>query len=137
MMTPKPTILVCDDEDSIRAAIRLVLERDYALAFASDGEEALETFRSRPVDLVLLDIKMPKKDGLEVLRALMAAPSPPRVLMLTAYQSVELAQRATDAGAIDYVTKPFDRAALLKAVDRALNLTSWPPHRPLGNQSSQ
>jgi len=132
-MTPKPTILVCDDEDSIRAAIRLVLERDYALLFASDGEEALEAFRSRPVDLVLLDIKMPKKDGLEVLRALMAAPSPPRVLMLTAYQSVELAQRATDAGATDYVTKPFDRASLLKAVARALSLPPRQPPRPPGD----
>jgi len=121
----KPTILVCDDEPSIRAAIRLVLERDYALVFAGDGEEALELLNNHHADLILLDIKLPKKDGLEVLRELTMRQPVPRVLMLTAYQSMELAQRATQAGALDYVTKPFERAILLKAVQRALTLPSW------------
>jgi len=121
----KPTILVCDDEPGIRAAIRLVLERDYELVFAGDGEEALELLNKRQADLILLDIKLPKKDGLEVLRELTARQPVPRVLMLTAYQSMELAQRATQAGALDYVTKPFERQALLNAVERALDLRDW------------
>jgi len=121
----KPTILVCDDEPGIRAAIRLVLERDYELVFAADGEEALELLNNHHADLILLDIKLPKKDGLEVLRELTMRQPVPRVLMLTAYQSMELAQRATQAGALDYVTKPFERAILLKAVQRALTLPSW------------
>lgn len=124
-MGQKPSILICDDEPSVQAALRLVLERDYALTFASDGEEALIQFQVQPVDLVLLDIKLPKRDGLEVLRTLMAHQLPPRVLMLTAYHSVELAQRATQAGAIDYVTKPFERDVLLRAIRRALTLPSW------------
>ncbi len=124
-MPMKPTILICDDELSVQAAIRLVLERDYDLSFASDGEEALRQLRSHPVDLVLLDIKLPKMDGLEVLNALATQQPMPRVLMLTAYQSVELAQRATQSGTLDYVTKPFERDTLLKAVTRALNLPSW------------
>jgi len=121
----KPTILVCDDEESVRASVQLVLERDYQLVFASDGEEALKQFAAQPVDLVLLDIKMPKLGGLDVLKTLMSRQPVPRVLMLTAYHSVELAQRATQAGAIDYVSKPFERQDLLAAVERALSLRDW------------
>ena len=80
MSAQKPTVLVCDDEESVQAAIRLVLEQDYELAFASDGEEALRQFRAHPADLVLLDLKMPKLDGREVLQSLMATEPPPRVL---------------------------------------------------------
>ncbi len=105
--------------------MRLILERDYELVSAADGEEALQHFKAKPFDLVLLDIKMPGKNGLEVLQELMTTQPPPRVLMLTAYQSVELAQRATQSGALDYVTKPFARHTLAKAVDRALNLREW------------
>ena len=117
---PKPAVLVCDDEESLRAAIRLVLERDYALHFAPDGATALQQLDQQPIDLVLLDIKLPQTDGLEILKTIMARPRPPRVVMLTAYQSVELAQRATDAGAADYVTKPFERTTLLSTVQRVL-----------------
>lgn len=135
---PKPSILVCDDEASLRAAVRLILERDYEVRFAVDGDDALKQFERQPADLVLLDIKMPKRDGLDVLKILMTTQPPPRVLMLTAYQSLELAQRATQSGAIDYVTKPFSRATLLKAVERALSRPSGPfptpsssePHSP-------
>ncbi len=122
---PKPTILVCDDEESVRASVQLVLERDYQLVFARDGEEALKQFEAQLVDLVLLDIKMPKLGGLDVLNTLMSRQPPPRVLMLTAYHSVELAQRATQAGAIDYVSKPFERQDLLAAVERALSMRDW------------
>lgn len=122
MSDRKPTILVCDDEASVRAAIRLVLEQDYELVFAENGEEALA---NGPVDLVLLDLKIPRQDGLEVLKELMGRTPPPRVLVLTAYHSVELAQRATRLGALDYVTKPFEREALLQAVQRAMKLPPW------------
>lgn len=77
------------------------------------------------MDLVLLDIKMPKRDGLEVLKEIMGHTPPPRVLMLTAYHSVELAQRATQYGALDYVPKPFTRDQLRQAVERALQLPAW------------
>ena len=74
---------------------------------------------------------MPKKDGMEVLQELMGRQPPPRVLVLTAYQSVELAQRATKYGALDYVPKPFTRDQLRQAVDRALRLPEW--QRPTSN----
>ncbi|MDP3723018.1 MAG: response regulator [Candidatus Omnitrophota bacterium] len=127
---PQPTILVCDDEESVRSAVGLVLEQHYQLVFAKDGEEALKQFEAQPVDLVLLDIKMPKLGGLEVLSTLMSRQPSPRVLMLTAYHSVELAQRATQLGAIDYVSKPFERQDLLAAVERALSLRDWSRPNP-------
>jgi len=131
MSDRRPTILVCDDEASVRASIRLVLEQDYELVFAEDGEEALAKGRNGAVDLVLLDLKIPRRDGMEVLKELMARTPPPRVLVLTAYHSVELAQRATKLGALDYVTKPFERQELLETVSRALSLRDWHlPHPP-------
>ena len=105
----KPLILVCEDELNLQKGIRLMLESDYDVVTANDGEEALVLFRQRPPDLVLLDIKLPKINGIDVLKALMSDTHPPRVVMLTAYQSVELAQQATQAGALDYVTKPFSQ----------------------------
>jgi CheY-like chemotaxis protein len=131
---PKSTIIVCDDEQNIRAAIRLILERDYALRFAADGLEVVTQLDQQPANLVLLDIKLPGIDGLEVLNTIMARPHPPKVVMLTAYQSVELAQRAIHGGAVDYVTKPFERAALLSAVQRALGASV--PRQPKGTDAS-
>ncbi len=121
----KHTILVCDDEEIVRESVRIVLEGTYQLVFACDGEDALKQFNAQPVDLVLLDLRMPKMGGLDVLKELMTRRPPPRVLMLTAYHSVEVAQRAMQFGAIDYVTKPFERQGLLDAVDRALSLREW------------
>jgi DNA-binding NtrC family response regulator len=122
---PKPTVLVCDDEENIRKGVKLILERDCELVFAADGEECLKQLNSRAFDLVILDIKLPNVSGLDILHRLMARPTHPPVIMLTAYQSVDIAKRATYAGAVDYVTKPFEREALLNAVDRALNLKPW------------
>ncbi len=121
----KHTILVCDDEEIVRSSIKLVLEKHYQLLFAGDGEEGLKQFAAQSVDLVLLDLKMPRMDGLAMLKELMTRTPVPRVVMLTAYHSVEVAQRATQLGAIDYITKPFERQALLDAVDRALSLRQW------------
>lgn len=123
----KPLILVCEDEAGLRSAMGLALEGDYALCFAADGEEALAAYDRQPADLVLLDIKMPKKDGLEVLQKLMTRTPAPRVVILTAYQSAELAQWATQSGALDYVTKPFQRDTLVHAVERALRRAPPPP----------
>lgn len=121
----KPTVLVCDDEENIRKGVKLILEREYDLVFAVDGEECLKQLNSRAFDLVILDIKLPKVNGLDILNQLTARPAHPPVIMLTAYHSMPVAQRASESGAVDYVTKPFQRKALLKAVDRALQMKPW------------
>lgn len=115
-------ILIADDEEGIRESLSLILSDTYQLDFAHDGEETLSKLSSQAYDLVLLDIKMPKLDGLEVLRQLKAKPTNhlPPVLVLTAYQSVELAKEAVKLGASNYLPKPFEREQILSAVQGAL-----------------
>jgi CheY-like chemotaxis protein len=113
----KPRILVADDEEGIRESLGLILGADYELEFARDGEEALVKLKTDGFALALVDIKMPKLDGLEVLRQLKGALRIP-VIVLTAYQSVELAKEAIRLGARDYLPKPFERDMLLAAVRR-------------------
>ena len=112
----KARILIADDEEGIRESLNLILSEDYELLFATDGEEALATLGREAVDLVLLDIKMPKLDGLEVLKRIKSNGVAAPVLVLTAYQSVELAKEAVKLGALDYLPKPFERDQILNAV---------------------
>ena len=116
----KSRILIADDEEGIRESLNLILGDHYDLDFAQDGEEALTKLRGQTYDLALLDIKMPKLDGLEVLRRLNGAGKTP-VLMLTAYQSVEIAKEAVKLGARDYLPKPFERERILSAVTGLLH----------------
>ena len=109
-------ILVADDEEGIRESLSLILSEDYDLTFANDGEETLAKLAKERFSLVLLDIKMPKLDGLEVLRRLKGNGFDTPVLVLTAYQSVELAKEAIRLGARDYLPKPFEREQILNAV---------------------
>ena len=115
----KPRILIADDEEGIQESLTLILGDDYELEFASDGEEALAKLQRDRFAVVLLDIKMPKLDGLEVLRRLRGQLLSP-VIMLTAYQSVELAREAVRLGARDYLPKPFEREQMLTTVQGAI-----------------
>jgi two-component system, OmpR family, response regulator MprA len=101
-------ILVVDDEPAVRAALQraLALER-YEVDVAADGHEALERLAAFPPDAVLLDVAMPRLDGLEVCRRLRAAGDRTPVLMLTARDAVDDRVEGLDAGADDYLVKPF------------------------------
>ena len=116
----KLRILVADDEEGIRESLHLILQKDYDVDFAGDGETALKQLAGGGCDLVLLDIKMPKLDGLEVMKRLKQQGIAVPVLMLTAYQSVELAKEAIKLGALDYLPKPFEREQVLAAIRDAL-----------------
>jgi two-component system response regulator MprA len=115
-------ILVVDDERAVRESLRRALELEgYEIELAGDGNEALSTLgRDEPQpDAVILDVLMPGLDGLEVCRRLRATGSRVPVLMLTARDEVENRVAGLDAGADDYVTKPFALEELLARV-RAL-----------------
>ncbi len=112
----RPRILIADDEEGIRESLNLILGDTYDLIFAHDGEQALEKLQRNQVSLAILDIKMPKMDGLQVLKRVREEGVRTPVLMLTAYQSVELAREAVTHGALDYLPKPFEREQILKAV---------------------
>jgi DNA-binding NtrC family response regulator len=121
-----PTILIADDEPSIRRTLREILEYEgYDVEEAADGEAALEKARSGEVDLLLLDIKMPKRDGMEVLQALnedggpLFGPLLP-VVMISGHGTVETAVEATRLGAADFLEKPPDLNRLLVSVRNAL-----------------
>ena len=112
----KPRILIADDEEGIRESLSLILSDGHELVFARDGEEALAALGREPFALAMLDIKMPKLDGLEVLRRLRGTNVQVPILVLTAYQSVELAKEAIKLGAVDYLPKPFERDQILSAI---------------------
>jgi two-component system response regulator MprA len=108
-------ILVVDDERAVRESLRRALELEgYDVELAGDGEEALERLAdAAPADAVILDVLMPGIDGLEVCRRLRAAGSTVPVLMLTARAEVDSRVAGLDAGADDYLPKPFALAELL------------------------
>ena len=116
----KPTILVCDDEEGIRESFRLILGDQYNLAFANNGLEGLEMLKSLSPALVLLDIKMPKMHGMEILKQVKRLRPLLPVIIVTGYQSVEMAQEALKLGAADYIPKPFESKQILKAVEQSL-----------------
>jgi two-component system, NtrC family, nitrogen regulation response regulator NtrX len=117
-----PTILIVDDEPSIRRTVREILEyEEYAVEEAEDGAAAIETIRSMSLDLVLLDIKMPEVDGMDVLKTVAdEAPETP-VVMISGHGTIEAAVEATKLGAFDFIEKPPDLNRLLVTVRNALD----------------
>lgn len=116
-------ILIVDDEPYIRELVSTTLKGDeYKILEAGDGEEALQIARNEMPDLILLDIRMPKKDGLEVCRELKSDPktSSLYIVILTAYGQEVEKERGREAGADGYFVKPFSPIALLKKVEELL-----------------
>lgn len=110
-------ILLAEDERSLSRAVCALLERNnYSVDAVFDGVEALEYLENGNYDAVLLDIMMPRMDGLEVLRRLREAGNPIPVLMLTAKSEVDDKVAGLDAGANDYLTKPFSTRELMARI---------------------
>jgi two-component system, OmpR family, response regulator MprA len=119
-------ILIVDDERAVRESLRRALELEgYEIDLAEDGAEALERLESEPEpDAMVLDVLMPRVDGLEVSRTLRRNGSRLPILMLTARTQVEDRVEGLDAGADDYLTKPFALEELLARVRALLRRTS-------------
>jgi len=117
----KPTILVCDDEEGIRESFKLILSDQYNVRFAVNGLEAIEILKTLSPDAMLLDIKMPKQHGMEILKQIKKLKPKLPVIIVTGYQSVEMAQEALRSGATDYIPKPFESKQILQSVAKALN----------------
>ncbi len=120
-------LLVVDDERAVRESLRRALELEgYEIELAADGSEALSALQKeeQQPDAVILDVLMPGVDGLEVCRCLRAAGNRVPVLMLTARDEVENRVAGLDAGADDYVTKPFALEELLARVRALLRRTT-------------
>jgi DNA-binding NtrC family response regulator len=120
----RPVILVVDDDAGLRESFRLILEENYDLLEAVDGRQAIETVRTSEVDLVLLDIRLPEMDGIEVLERIKGLDEQVEVILVTAVKTVRTAVAAMKLGAFDYITKPFEEDDLLSVVRRALEKRS-------------
>ena len=119
--TEPATLLVADDDPAVRQSLERTLTREgYRVLLASDGQAALERLQGGGIDLVLSDLKMPGLTGLELLRAAKIVAPEVDVIMLTAFDTVEEAVKAMKEGASDFLTKPFQRAQLIRVIRQAL-----------------
>src|SRR5512136_952321 len=141
-MIDKP-ILIVDDEKNIRLTLSQTLETLGAeIDTAANGEEALTKLKGREFGLILLDIRMPGMDGMEVLRRVREMRPDIRIIMITAYGTVESAVEAMKLGAVDFLQKPFDpeevRELVLRVADREKldehNLVDFASHLELAKK---
>ncbi len=113
-------ILIVDDDPKFVDMLRVALERaNYAIATATNGLQGEKVFRSTPVDLIMLDVMMPQRDGFEMLRDVRALSSVP-IILLTALSDTDNVVKGLELGADDYITKPFELKEVLARVQAAL-----------------
>lgn len=121
-MPEKSKILVVDDEDALRTVLsgELVSE-GYDVSTASDGDDAIANLQKESFDLVLLDIKMPRVNGFEVLKFVKEKFPRTKVVMLTGFADLKNAIESKKLGAEDFVSKPYDLVDLLTTIERVLS----------------
>jgi len=116
----KENILVIDDELAPRQSALMVLKDEYNVSTAAGAYEGLEYMSQNPVDLVLMDVRMPEMDGITALQEIKKRHSETEVILLTAYANLDTARDAIICGAFDYLIKPFDKDELLLLVKKGL-----------------
>jgi DNA-binding NtrC family response regulator len=115
------TILIVEDKDSMAKMLQETMETvGYHPLIARDGTEGIRKIRENKIDLVLTDLKLPKKDGMDVLRAAKEENPMLPVIMMTAFGTVDIAVKAIKEGAFDFITKPFDTDHLLHLIRKAM-----------------
>jgi nitrogen regulation protein NR(I) len=116
------TILIVDDDRSIRYSIKRMLEDQYSVITAQNGEEALGRMKGNSPDLIIMDIKMPGLNGIDVLKQIKSIDPKSLVIIMTAYGTTETAIEAMKYGAFDYILKPFPIPRMKGLVEKALSL---------------
>jgi len=117
----KENILIIDDEASIRSSLKGILEDEgFQVTSVETGEEGLEAIRNQNVDLVLLDIWLPKMNGVDVLKKIKAMEESPQVVMISGHGTIETAVRATKLGAHDFLEKPLSLEKVVLTVRNSL-----------------
>jgi len=124
-MKRNPVILVVDDEESILKFFHRILKKEeYTVFTADNGKEALEMLNRKRPDLVILDLKMPGMNGIEILREIKKIDKNVEVIMITGYGTMKTARIAMRLGAYDYVTKPFDVNYIMALIKDVLSPAS-------------
>ncbi len=117
-----PKILICDDEEGIRESLKLILEETYNLIIVDSAQAALHALaNSADIRIALLDIKMPKVNGLDLLSEIKKKHPQVKTIVVTGYRSVETAAEATKLGASGYIVKPFKGAEILDVIKKNLS----------------
>lgn len=119
-MNEKPKILAVDDERGVLESLQLILSDDYEFLPASTYKDAVDTFKKHLPDLIIIDLKMPSFNGIDVLRAVKKIKPSTQVLIATGYKVMEMAQEAVKYGATDYAIKPFNIPELKEQVARLI-----------------
>jgi DNA-binding NtrC family response regulator len=128
-VNPKPNILIVDDEEVVRRSFSRVLDgAHWRTASAAGGEQALRALARERFDVVLLDLRMPGADGIEVLKSIKARWPESEVVVVTGYPSVETAKEAVRLGACDYLAKPLAPDAVIHAAHDAVLRKRWTLH---------
>lgn len=118
---PKQTVLIVDDQESIGLALsRLLSKEGYEVLLANEGEEALDILRENKVNVILSDAKMPKMDGLRLLKASKLIKPEVEVILITAHGTIEKAVGAMKDGAYDFITKPFKKIVIANMIRKAI-----------------
>lgn len=116
-----PLLLAVDDEMGVRESLKMVFSKEYRLLEAASVDAAIRKVQEERPQVVLLDILMPKTDGIEILRQIKTIHPGCEVIMLTGVNSQQLAAKAMDFGAFDFIGKPFDVVELRQKVKNALD----------------
>ncbi|HXG52040.1 MAG TPA: response regulator [candidate division Zixibacteria bacterium] len=125
-----PSLLLVDDEVGVRESLKMVFGKAFRLLEADSVDRAIPQVESERPEVVLLDVLMPKADGLEVLRQIKRIHPTCEVIVLTGLNSRQLAGKAMECGAFDFVGKPFDVVELRRKVGEALDKAAHNRSRP-------
>jgi len=137
-MNEKANILIVDDEEVVRLAhMRSLQGADCNAQAAVGGRQALQVMEQDPFDVVLLDLRMPDLDGLDVLKTIKQRWPNSEVVVITGYPCLESAKEALRLGAFDYLAKPLGPAEIVKAAQGAMNQKRWALHTDRGERGTQ
>ena len=120
------SILIVDDEEGIRSSLTSILsEEGYEVESVATGEDGLARLARGPVDVVLLDVWLPKLDGVQTLELMRQNGQLPMVIMISGHASIETAVRATKLGAFDFIEKPLSLETVTRAVKKPSSSCAW------------
>ena len=123
-MAQKRSILIVDDELGVRESLKMILKPNYQVHTATEGREALQSIQKNKIDLVALDLKMPGLSGIDVLRQIKKNDPDIEVIVITAHGTTQNIQEATQYGAGDFITKPFNVPDLINSINKSLERRS-------------
>lgn len=134
-MNDRASILIVDDEEIVRRShLRSLAGTGCHTEAAADGSEALQVMERHPFDVVLLDLRLPGLDGMDVLKAIKARWPDSEVVVITGYPTIESAKEAVRLGAQNYIAKPVGPDDLIRAANEAWTHKRWALHRNRDNE---